>query len=457
MLLVGGKEMGIYSIVIALIIVIAIPVFEIIRKREGKFDYLSLFNLIFILAFGVVPLYIYLFPDKVTHWRVIIYSNITETSFFIGSLIALMFYVLMVIAYYFSSKLMFVIKTKKVSENIFTLTNNRNVLFKSGFLLFVIGGFSLLFYINLAGGLDAYINSGYSTRIQGQTIQHPLVFVRNFTPFLSVASFIFYATIRHSKGTAKFLNIILFLLSFVGAILVAFHSGGRMNFFIYLTTFPLATLLYQNKIKIRTILLVTAFFVFMVVYGRSFLNPEAELKINNPNDGIINSVIREFSFPFVNVGRSFDLFPDYFNFRGGIPDVLTAIAGLVPQRIVNFDFLQRETVSQFNTSLYGPGGEMPVDIVSFGYMSFGIVGVVMVALLFGTLLRWTENLFSYHKNLIGCIFSIALMINLAFRIMYGDPALFVNSVFRYAVAMIIIFGFLKLEKLPRIVWKKTYS
>jgi len=447
--------MGIYSIVVAIIIIIFIPAFEFIRKKEGKFDYLSLFNLIFILAFGVVPVYCYSHLDEIKHWRVMIYNNLMDTHFFIGSLIALLFYIVMVIAYYFSRKLSFISKTRKISEKIFSFEGKKTLLFKSALFLLMIGGFSFLIYISLAGGLREYIRIGYSTRIQGQSIQHPLVFVRNFTPLLCVASFIFYATIRSSKGTAKFINIILFVLSFIGGTLVVFHSGGRMSFFVYFITFPLATLLYQNKIKIRSILIGGVFFIFMIVYGRSFLNPEADLQAARQADSFANGIIREFSFRFVNVGTMFDLFPKDYDFRWGIPDVLTAITGLIPQRVINLDFLQRESASKFNTTLYIEGGEMPVDIVSFGYMSLGLAGVIIVAILFGTLLRWTENLFSYRKNFVACMFASALMINLAFRVMYGDPVLFMNSVFRYIIAIIVIIMFLKLEKLPRIVWKKA--
>src|SRR5699024_12599577 len=109
-------------------------------------------------------------------------------------------------------------------------------------------------------------------------IQHRLVFVMNFTPLLCVDSFIFYGTIRSSKGTAKLINIILFVLSFIGGTLVVFHSRGRMSFFVYFITFPLATLLYQNKIKIRSILIGWVFFIFVIVYGRRFLYLVAELK-----------------------------------------------------------------------------------------------------------------------------------------------------------------------------------
>lgn len=447
--------MGVYSVVVSLILIIFIPLFEFFRKKEGKFDYLSLFNLIYLLAYGVVPLYIYSFPEATRQWRVMLNNNEADTHFFIGALIALLFYLVVIVSYYFSSKLSFVAKAKETSINIFSKTKGQT-LFKPALFLLIIGGLSLLVYMNIAGGLSQYIRIGYLTRTQGQILQHPLVFVKNFTPLLYVASFMFFAFIRHSKGTAKFINISLFAISFIGSVLVVFHSGGRMTFFIYFITFPLAILLYQNKIKIRSLLIGAGFFIFIVIYGNSLLNVEAELQAHYTEVSVVNSLVREISFPFINTGTSYNLFPQHFDFRGGIPDIATAIGGLVPQRIINIEFLQGESISDFNTTLYRQGGVMPVDIVSFGYMSFGTAGVIIVAFLFGILVKWTENLFSYRKNLVGCMFSVALMIALSFRVMYGDPALFLSATFRYIVAMVVIWGFLKLENMPKIVWNKAY-
>src|SRR5699024_5962950 len=141
-------------------------------------------------------------------------------------------------------------------------------------------------------------------------------------------------------------------------------------------------------------------------YGNSLLNVEAEIQVNRDGEGLVSSVVREFGFPYVNIANSNELFPTTYNFRGGIPDVTNAIGGLVPSRLINVDFFKTESISEFNTKLYSAaGGVMPVDIVSFGYMSFGLAGVAIIAFLFGLLVRWTENLFSYRGNLISCVFA----------------------------------------------------
>lgn len=96
--------MGIYSILVSLITIISVPIFELVRKKEKIVDYLSLINVVFILAYGIVPMYIYLFPSEVSQWRTLLHNNTMDTKFFVGSLIALLFYIITSFSYYFSEK-----------------------------------------------------------------------------------------------------------------------------------------------------------------------------------------------------------------------------------------------------------------------------------------------------------------------------------------------------------------
>lgn len=449
----GGFILGIYAIIISLLIIIGVPVFELIRKKERIIDYLSLINVIFFLAYGIVPIYIYLFPNEVIQWRTLLHNNTMDTKFFIGILIALLFYIITAISYYVSGRVSFVYKTRGYSEEIFGKVSTSSNLFKPAILLFIIGGASLLVYMNVVGGFSEYLRVGRILRNDGSYIQHSLMFLKNITPLICVSSFMFYSFIKSSRESTKFINMIFFLVSFIASLLVIFHSSGRMTVFIYLVTFPLANMLFQNRIKIRRLLLGSILFLILVIYGNSLLDVEAEtIEMNRADAGIVNNIVREVGFPFVNIATMYDLFPSIFSFRGGFTDVTDALIGLVPSRIISLDTFNSESVSVFNTKFYSaPGGVMPVDIISFGYMSFGLAGVVIVAFLFGFLAKWTENLFSYHKSFVACMFYISLMIVFSFRLMYGDPVMILDATFRYIVAMIFILATLRIGKHTRTV------
>lgn len=444
--------MGSYAIVISLINLLSVPIFELVRKKERIIDYLTLINLIYIVAFGVAPIYMYLFPNDVFEWRVLIYNDLNDTRFFIGSLISLLFYVITAYFYYLSNKLTLVRSMTNKSEKFFGEFSDRK-LRRPAFWLLIVGGASLFVYMNVVGGFNEYLRIGRIIRNDGSYMQHSLMFLKNITPLITVASFMYYAFIGRSKGFGKFINVSLFLITFICSLLVVFHSGGRMTTFIYIVTFPIAKMLYKNKFEIRKIIIGSALFMFMVIYGSSLLNIESDgLEAKRQNVSFVNSIIREFSFPFVNVGTLFDKFPHDINFRWGIPDVLDAVIGLIPSRIISISKINEQSVSVVNTKFYpDTGGVMPVDIISFGYISFGIAGVIITATLFGVLARVTENLFSYRGNLIACMFSVSLMIVFSFRFMYGDPVMIMDSLFKYIVSFLfIMISF----KLPRIVWSE---
>lgn len=93
--------------------------------------------------------------------------------------------------------------------------------------MFSVGGISLLVYMNAVGGFNEYLRVGRILRNDGSYIQNSLMFLKNITPLVCVASFMFYSFIKNSRGTAKFINIMFFLMSFLASLLVVFHSGGH--------------------------------------------------------------------------------------------------------------------------------------------------------------------------------------------------------------------------------------
>jgi hypothetical protein len=75
-----------------------------------------------------------------------------------------------------------------------------------------------------------------------------------------------------------------------------------------------------------------------------------------------------------------------------------------------------------NTELLDPSaGGIPVDIVSLGYFSAGVVGVVVVAWGFGWLLSAFERALPPGRDPLPAVFRASWMFFLAFRVMYADP------------------------------------
>lgn len=448
--------MGIYTLVISIVIIPFVTFFEFFRKKEKVIDFLTLINFIFILAYGIAPMFLYFFEEYTT-WDTIRRTDINESVFFLGGLTALLFYVVTVLTYYLSAKLRFIHRVKSRSTDIYKQINNKQFAIVA-LILYFVGGLSLVVYMRIVGGFSEFLRVGVILRDHGDFIQHPLMFLKNLTPLLCVATYMFYAFIRDSGGVNKMINIVFFITSLIGGGLSIFHSSGRMQVFIYLITIPLAIIVHKNKIKLRTVVVSISLFLFLIIFGNQLLNlnTQQSFSIDRSNMEIAGQVIQEFSFPYTNIGNVIKIFPNQENFRLGVMDVLSAAVQPIPSRIIDFDFMHRDTASDFNTSLYNKiTGEIPVDIVTFGYMSFGLAGVVILAVLFGVFAKLIESLFFYTESMIASIFYISWMVLIGFRIMYGDPEHFVYSSFRYLVAMGLIYLVVALPKGRRVVWKSN--
>src|SRR5699024_8586485 len=243
------------------------------------------------------PTYIYIFPQKTKEWRFLLNDNLIDIKFVIGILLAVLFYFIMVIAYYFSHRFVLTKKLKTSSAKIFSLKNN-NVLFKPAFVLFIMGSTSLILYINVVGGFENYLQLGRILRSDSNYIQHPLMFLVHFTNLLMISSFIFFSLFKYSTGLTKFYNLTFFIISTFGSMLVVYHSNGRLTLVTYILTFPIALLLYKNKIKIKTILLSFSIFFLIIIYGNDLFDFEENIEMNFQKTDVFNSIISEFSFPF---------------------------------------------------------------------------------------------------------------------------------------------------------------
>ncbi|WP_102335490.1 O-antigen polymerase [Salimicrobium jeotgali] len=433
--------MGEYSIVAAIFIMLIVFIFELIRPKKMKIDFLTACNFIYILAFSISPLYIYWFYEYTT-WSTIKENNIENGIFLYGSIISIVFYIFFVWGYYFFGKFKINSKFIAFSHNFFDNFSNKRVLMV-GTLLLVIGGGALLVYIQALGGLSQFLTLGSILRSNGDYIDSPFLFLKNVAPLLTVSAFIYYALYIDGRPR-QFKYLLLFIIAFAGSLLILFHSAGRMSMFVFLVTFPIAHTIYKNNIKVSNLIIGLLLFFFIVTFGDQLMNATSGLNTNLEikNFGeTVGGIFEEFTFPFTNIANTVALFPVEYDYRYGFKDLLGGLENILPSAILDLSTLIDETPSQLNTRIFNSNGTMPVDIITFGYMSFGIAGVMLTGLAFGVLTKSLESLFSHKKSLLACIFFTSWMIFISFRFMYGDPALAYESAFKLVIGTILLYSF----------------
>ncbi|MED3649946.1 O-antigen polymerase [Heyndrickxia sporothermodurans] len=444
--------MGSFSIVIALFLMLFILIFEIVRKKEGVFDYLSFVNLVFFLLYVIVPVYMYLFNDNLS-WHILKTTDIESTSFFSGELLALMFYFVMIVSYYLTNKLKITKKLKSSSSNLYGKVKDKDF-FKVALILYIIGMFTWLVYMKSLGGYNEYMRLGELVRNDGSATQTSLAFFKHFNLLLTVSMLLFFCFIKNAKGLNKLAVLFFFVTSAIASFIILYQNGGRISLLVFIITLPVALMIRKNRINFLALTGFVALFILLVLFGDQFLKYGQEVNYAIPKSKIeiLSSIIEEFAFPYNNLGNLIPLFPDHYDFRYGFVDLSGAIFQFIPSRVISLDFLNGETVSQFNTTLYNNYGQIPIDIVSFGYISFGIAGVIVLACVFGMFMKLIEALFIYKGSLISCVLYVAFLFQFSLAIIYGDPQQVFLSLFKYLFTLVLLFLIIKSPK-KKVSWK----
>lgn len=116
-----------------------------------------------------------------------------------------------------------------------------------------------------------------------------------------------------------------------------------------------------------------------------------------------------------------------------------------------------ENISQVNTALImgAPKGEqgitggIPVDLLTLGLMQSHILGVAVVGIIFGSLLRVIQKLVDCIPNWgVKCLFQAYIAMRIAvLGIFYAQPALFISLNFPLLIVALVMVTVLKAPKI----------
>ena len=233
-----------------------------------------------------------------------------------------------------------------------------------------------------------------------------------------------------------------FLISFVFSIYVLYNRLGRFGFVSYFATFTLAYVLINYKTIGR---LFRRFIKFVVVIISLLIISDLVIGGSGSRRSITEMLAHELTFPFVGFINQ----ASYGSYRW-FSDVIFTPLYVLPQRIWG-GILNIETASSYNTFIIagvrkgqaGVGGEMPVDLLTFGYMQASILGVVVIGLIFGFVL-WRIELKTKQIPFDGIrtIIYSNIIINIAVQtVLYGDTQHIVVRNYDLIIGFILIYLF----------------
>src|SRR5690606_26987031 len=99
-----------------------------------------------------------------------------------------------------------------------------------------------------------------------------------------------------------------------------------------------------------------------------------------------------------------------------------------------------ETTIEVNTmNILGiPGGIMPPDIVTYGLLNLGMVGVILIAFSFGVLCKYIDSYQRKGAPALSIIVIIALIFIVGFRVMYFNPKQLTTGYFYFFMTLAVI-------------------
>ena len=300
----------------------------------------------------------------------------------------------------------------KVQQNKMVIKENDRVYHlvkRVGIITLVIGSASLVVLIISLGGLGAAFVAAESIRQHNVNLSEltNVYFLYVSAGLVEVAPYFFYFAYSKKKSIN---NLILMLLSIIFVVIYFIFQAGKSPILGFLVTF---IYLFIKK------------FVKQKNYTWRMLVPLGILAI--PSLSIMDAF-----FHWMNTGRMPAIDLNYYNQLGGFAAPFTLIlnmSGIVMEYGVTWflnipqDFLSilpkvdfpasYENTSEYISGLYWKNtGGIPNDLITYGYIQLGIIGVIVVCWFVGYLIAKLDLvLMSIDDVEIRLLFGIVLAVN----------------------------------------------
>ncbi len=300
--------------------------------------------------------------------------------------------------------------------------------------LLVIGLFGYSLFLALNGGPMSVVQqiSELRSTSGGSTRRILAAFFALGGHFVLLAA-IYFTILDHRRESAKkmrFLTIGSWSVVFVSGLL----SGGRSSLINVFIGGVLAYLV-GRRILPKFRLAITGFIGFWVaIYGKSVLfqlgsanfglRDALEVVRRTQRGGEIGAIAKEFSHPYLSLAQALErqdygyrYFADYWYWL------------LKPFKLVGFS--PPDSISYFNTYLTRgvSESEIPPGILGFGYLSFGVIGVVVHVLVVAFLVVGLERICVGRASVLGLAMLVYLCTALPAWVTASDPALFAQNTF----------------------------
>ena len=413
--------------IILLVMVLAGIIFatEFLRRdKNTELDFLMGVSSLYFVCYCVIPIFLHTLIDRdLGFWNWIFRLPFHRREYVWASLISIAGYLSIVFGFYIAK---YSSAKAALDRRAGTFTVPETLQVSIAMLLGIVGIGSLIAYANEVGGFAIVIQAAGYFRNQSDPYSD-LGFLIKVAPLSSLSSYLFWGLFASSKpGWKKEMYRCAFLLFFGSSLIILYSLGGRVQFFFYLLSFLLYASFRHGRIPVLSLSIAAVFFVFLILFGHEIISQNVYV-----DDDLIGSaweevsmdplagmrkLLLEFSFPFVSLANVLEMVPGDLGYRW-FEDVPLGLAYLLPKPLLGLTLPPTVTMV-YDDLIDAP---IPIDLLSFGYMSMGIIGTIAVCLFFGMGVCLVDSYFSAQGNQTLLILRAAWLLFLSEQVMYGSP------------------------------------
>lgn len=421
------------------ILFVIMVIFAIRKERILNFSSFFLASILYLIIYGVVPFVISTVEIPSYYTGPLAFLNHPpeefEKHYYFATSLAFISFLFYWVGYRFSF-----FKSRYFFQRYYERNNTRR-LYKVVIAIFIVGFLFLLLYIALFGSIYNMLLANTRMAYGGNAeveVESPYLFLIILAKVIIFCSYLYWG-LKRIDGSSK----LLFYVSLILALFLLFRFSGRMIFMTYLATFVLSDFLLKQRIPKIKMLITAAVAVFVILFGNALFKSvlyedafERRQQYYADKDVFLTpflDVISGFSFPYRNMLHYYK----YHNWEYFV-DMIQFPLYILPRKIIPISPL--DTTIEVNTmNILGvKGGIMPPDIVTYGYLNFGLLGVIITAFLFGVLCKYIDSFQRKNVPAISVVVYVALVFIVAFRVMYFNPKQFSTGYFYFFVSLIII-------------------
>ncbi len=415
---------------------------ESTRKKNNKIDFLSLFNLFFILLY-LMPMFMLtanVIKPGMT-MRYLEYKYDTNIPILISIFLT---YLMVVMGFYSTSATNSAnrVKLKNISDQ---------TILTIAFVLLLFSSVSIYIFSSEYGGiLNAIANSNLIRN--GAVERTSLSFFKRFVYFSFAASYLFgsYFFIKKSRKNKIKVGLLLLVSLFV-ALVASLIVAARSTMIVAFSIFYLVYVTKTKKWHLKFLLPGIVATIIVILYGKAFFFSLTGLP--DGYHGVVNKftetirdkessnysfadIIKTFTYPIYSLYPAFN---EHYEMRL-LSDWLYGILSFIPDKLLNIE--SEETVSYWNTQYLVNTNEydIPTGYIAACIYSFSWSGLIIFSFVYGWIGRYLQNILQKYFDKIYWMPFIYIITAKVWSdlLIYGDPKTFLQTNFCFLILILIL-------------------